>query len=177
MYFSLPGVGLIDGETSSGIVITPLKFQGVFSIGGPIEPVGRFAYIDGGTNSLLIPPVYRGDPSFYALYFPPAVDQTLHTHTSYRIGAIVRGSGVCETPDGITELKPGIIFFIPSDRPHKFRTNEDSLVLVVFHPDSDTGFTHEDNPMLRRTMVDGISAAQLPDIHTTVLNLLAKSPQ
>jgi quercetin dioxygenase-like cupin family protein len=166
MYFSLPSAGSIDGETSSGIVITHLKFQGTFSIGGPIELAGRFAYIDGGTNSLLIPPLYQGDPSFYSLYFPPDVDQTLHTHTSYRVGAIVQGSGVCETPDGITDLNPGIIFFIPSDYPHKFRTSEDSLTLVVFHPDSDTGFTHEDNPMLRRTMVNGISAAQLPDLHT-----------
>ena len=57
MYFSLPGGGLIEGRDSSGMVISCCQHQGMFTIGGAIEERGRFAYIDGGTNSLLIPPI------------------------------------------------------------------------------------------------------------------------
>jgi hypothetical protein len=38
----------------------------------------------------------------------------------------------------------------------------------VFHPDSEGGFTHRDNPMLRRTLVEERSAAELPEIQTPI---------
>jgi hypothetical protein len=40
----------------------------------------------------------------------------------------------------------------------------------VFHPDSDTGFTHQNNPMLNRTMIGEISAADLPQIQTRMVS-------
>jgi len=172
MYFSLPAKGYIDGKASSGIVISRLEFQGMFSIGGAIESTGRFAYIDGGTNSLLIPPIYQGDPCLNALYFPSGVEQTLHTHPSYRIGIVVKGSGKCETPNGSIDMKPGVVFLIPADSLHKFRTTEEGLILVVFHPDSDIGFYHHNNPMIRRTIVEGVSAAELPQIQTKVFKTI-----
>lgn len=46
-----------------------------------------------------------------------------------------------------------------SDRP---------LTIVVFHPDSEGDFTHRDNPMLRRTLVEEGSAAELPEIQTPI---------
>ncbi len=174
MYFSLPGAGQIGREAnspddpghSSGIVVTRLAHHGVFSLGGPIESTGRFAYINEGTNSLLIPPTYRGDPCLHALFFPPYVDQTLHTHPSYRIGIVVSGNGECETPDGIMALVPGTGLVIPTNDSHKFRTGASPLAMVMFHPDSDIGFTHQHNPMLNRTFVAGVSAAQLPELQT-----------
>lgn len=169
MYFCLPNQGYIEGQNSSGMVITCLNYQGMFSLGGAIEPTGRFAYIDGGTNSLLIPPIKLGDPCLNAMYFPPGVNQTLHTHPSYRIGIVVAGAGDVETPQVVRSLEPGTIFLIPANSLHKFRTHHNSLTVVVFHPDSDTGFTHQDNPMLKRTIVDGMSAAELPQIQTKVL--------
>ncbi len=61
--------------------------------------------------------------------------------------------------------------FIPANNLHKFRTQEEKLTVVCFHPDSDTGFTHTNHPMLKRTMVEGISAANLPEIQTkSVIN-------
>lgn len=166
MYFCLPGRGTVGGENSSGIVITRLDYRGVFNLGGPIESQGRFAYIDGGTSSLLIPPIMLGDPCLNAMYFPPQIHQTLHTHPSDRIGVVVAGMGELETPQTSTNVQPNTIFYIPANQQHKFRTSENSLTLVVFHPESDAGFTHRNHPMLQRTMVNGVSAAELPQIQT-----------
>jgi len=166
MYFCLPGQGHIGGEETSGIVITQLNYRGLFSLGGPIEAQGRFAYIDGGTSTLLIPPVMRGDPCLNAMYFPPATEQTPHTHPSDRLGLVVEGQGECQTPLETVFLQPGIVFWIPANSLHHFCTRERHLTVVVFHPDSDTGFTHQDNPMLKRTLVNEVSAAELPQIQT-----------
>ncbi|GAB4135365.1 MAG: hypothetical protein Fur0046_08070 [Cyanobacteria bacterium J069] len=166
MYFCLPGGGSVGSENSSGIIVTRLGYDGMFSLGGPLEPNGRFAYIDGGTNSLLIPPVMRGDACLNAMYFPAQVNQTLHTHPSYRIGLVVSGSGQIETPATQARISPGMIFVIPANALHKFRTDESGFTIVVFHPDSDTGFSHRDNPMLKRTLVEGVSAASLPHLQT-----------
>ena len=165
MYFCLPNMGHIDGANSSGIIITCPQYGGMFSLGGAIEPTGRFTYIDGGTNSLLIPPVFLGDPCLNAMYFPPGIDQTMHTHPSYRIGIVVAGDGEIETPQTVKSLKPSTLFLISANCLHKFRTYENSLTVVVFHPDSDTGFTDRNNPMLKRTIVNGVSAAELPQIN------------
>lgn len=138
MYFSLPNSGWIEGEASSGIVITCAPtYQGLFTIGGPVEASGRFAYIDGAKDSLLIPPVVLGDPCLNALYFPPGIEQNNHTHPSYRLGIVLEGSGECETPDGTIQMYPGLILFIPANDHHKFRTLRDKLTCVMFHPDSD----------------------------------------
>jgi mannose-6-phosphate isomerase-like protein (cupin superfamily) len=170
MYFCLPSRGSIGGEATSGIVITHLTHQGLFSLGGPIEARGRLAYIDGGTSTLLIPPVMRGDPCLNVMYFPPATEQTPHTHPSDRLGIIVDGQGECQTPQGQAFLQPGVIFWIPANCLHHFCTQESHLTVIVFHPDSDTGFTHQNNPMLNRTMIGEISAADLPQIQTRMVS-------
>lgn len=169
MYFSLPGGGRIDGTASTGVVITRLSYQGVFHLGGPLEKQGRFAYIDGGTNSLIVPPVAFGDPCLNALYFPVGVDQTWHSHPSHRIIITVAGSGICLAADKQRiDLQPGTVFYLPADYEHKFQTTDNQLTLVVFHPDSDIGFSDRHNPMLNRTIVQGVSATQLPQIHTRI---------
>lgn len=169
MYFCLPGAGKLEGD-SSGIAIAFLNYQGIFSLGGPIEPTGRLAYINGGTNSLLIAPVRSGDPCLNVLYFPSGVDQTLHSHPSYRIGMVVMGRGKLDNLQTVLTLEPGTIFQIPADSLHKFQTIESNLIVVVFHPDSDTGFAHWDNPMLKRTIVNGVSASELPHLQTQLTN-------
>lgn len=168
MYFCLPDRGSIGGENSCGIVVTCRNTDGMFSMGGPVESKGRFAYIDGGANSVLIPPIDLGAPCLNALYFPPGCDQTMHTHPSYRIAVVLDGSGEGETLDRTLPLQAGNIVLIPPDSPHKFRTRDSSLSFVVFHPDSDIGFTHRNNPMLNRTFVAGISAVDIPEIQTSL---------
>ncbi len=165
MYFSLPGSGTLFGE-GQGIVITRLGYQGMFSIGGPIESTGRLLYIDGCRDSLLIPPVMKGDPCLNALYFPPGINQTPHTHPSMRIGMIVSGRGVCVTADEVIPLMPGQMFVIPAGGLHSFRTEDSPMVVVAYHPDSDCGPTDESHPMVNRTWINGISASQLEEIRT-----------
>ena len=167
MFFALPGSGIINGKTSAGFVVTHASHR-LFTLGGPMEAHGHLAYIDGGTTSLLIPPMILGDPCLNALYFPPAVDQTLHNHPSDRLGLVVAGSGEFETPESVKAAKPGDIFLIPENTLHKFRTTTHPLTMVIFHPDSDVGFNHTAHPMLNRTFIDGVSATQLPEIHTQV---------
>ena len=38
--------------------------------------------------------------------------------------------------------------------------------LTVFHPDTDYGPTHENHPMLNRTIVEGVSAREIDKIRT-----------
>lgn len=39
--------------------------------------------------------------------------------------------------------------------------------VIAYHPDSDTGPTYDDQPMINRTIVDGVSAADIDEIRTT----------
>ncbi|MGB3295450.1 MAG: cupin domain-containing protein [Phormidesmis sp.] len=168
MYFSLAEAATIQGENASGMVITDLAHKGVFLLGGPIGASGRFAYIDGGTTSLLISPLETGDPCLNALYMPPHVDQTVHSHPSDRAGIVIDGSGDCFDDKACYPLTPGSLFHISPNQEHKFCTYAQPLHLVVFHPDSDIGFTHRNHPMLRRTLVNNVSAIDLPDIQTSL---------
>lgn len=137
-----------------------------FMVGGPIEKTGRLRYIDGCTDSLLIPPWRRGKACLNLLHIPPGVEQTMHTHPSDRIGVVVSGTGQCVTPEGTVDLVPGMIWRIPADGLHRFRTEGESVLIVAWHPDSDTGPTDDDHPMIRRTLVDGVSAAEIDAIRT-----------
>ncbi|NOQ71178.1 MAG: cupin domain-containing protein [Crocinitomix sp.] len=166
MHFCIPGsnASLIGGE---GIIIEKTNYHGLFSMGGPIEKKGRLKYIDGCTDSLLIPPVKKGDPCLNALFFPKGIDQTSHTHPSDRIGLVYSGSGKCITTDETIDLVPGDLFIIHQEGIHSFRTNSDEeLIVVAFHPDSDFGPEDEDHPMINRTIVDGKSAKSIKAIQT-----------
>lgn len=157
------------------------KYRAVNHIGA-IEKEGRLKYIDGCTDSLLIPPVKLGDPCFNHLHFPKGIDQTPHTHPSHRIGIVAKGNGLCKTPFGNIELKEGMIFIIKEwdgetfsegldgntypNGTHSFQTFEEGMDVIAFHPDSDFGATDVDHPMINRTIVDGVSASKLENIRT-----------
>jgi hypothetical protein len=168
-YFSVFGeVVHLDG--GSGIVFTTKAYKPQKLWGGPVEDWGRLRYIDGCTDSLLIPPVKFGDPCLNALYFPPGINQTQHTHPSLRAGLVIRGKGECVTPSAKTPLEPGVCFIIETDGLHYFRTPEDqSMTVIAFHPDSDMGPKDDDHPMVNRTIVDGVSAKDIPEIQTKSL--------
>lgn len=151
MYFSSPG--RTDLQGGRGLTVTRLGYSGFFQIGGPVESVGRLRYIDGCTDSLLIPPVLLGDPCLNLLHIPPNTRQTAHTHPSLRVGLIVRGSGECVTPEGRSPLHPGLAFVIPAGARHSFHTAAYDLLVIAYHPDSDFGPTHECHPMVNRTVI------------------------
>ncbi|MGJ8640273.1 MAG: cupin domain-containing protein [Opitutaceae bacterium] len=168
MYFSLPTDGDIE---SDGLVMisTRLDWRGFFSLGGPIEPSGRLRYIDGCADSLLIGPPVKGDPCLNLLHIPPGIDQTQHTHPTIRSGVIVKGHGHCCVPGERIPLAPGTLFAIPPEGQHSFHTTDQDLVVIAFHPDSDCGPSHDDHPMINRTIVEGLSARHLPEIATVAL--------
>jgi mannose-6-phosphate isomerase-like protein (cupin superfamily) len=165
MYFAVPGIGTVWGA-GQGIVLSRHGTTGVFQLGGPVEQVGRLNYIDGCTDSLLLSPVQRGDACLNLLCFHDDVDQSAHTHSSMRAGIVLDGGGLCYTDTGVVSLTPGMAFVIPAGKLHAFATRGQPMRIVAFHPDSDFGPTHQDHPMINRTMVDGISAASLPYLHT-----------
>lgn len=167
MYFSVSGEAVIDGARGGeGFVSCRLGYYGGFYIGGPIERFGRLCYINGMSDSVLIAPLVKGDPCLNYLMIPPGIDQTSHTHPTVRIGAIVEGSGYCQMGGKQIEMKAGHLFVLHADEVHSFHTREDCLRIVLYHPDSDSGPSHEDHPMLNRTIVEGKSAAQIDEIRT-----------
>lgn len=154
MYFAVPGRMEIQGS-GRGLIASRIGHRGFFHIGGPIEETGRLRYIDGCTDSLLIGPAMMGDPCLNLLHIPPQTNQTAHTHPSIRVGMIVSGDGYCRTREGDKPLTPGLVFVIRTDGLHSFHTQDQSLLIVAWHPDSDFGPTHEHHPMLNRTLIDG----------------------
>ena len=164
MYFSSPSpVKLRHG---AGLAITRHGYRGLVGIGGPIEDRGRLRYIDGCSDTVLLGPPRRGDPCLNHLHFPAGIRQTMHTHPSVRIGAVAAGRGQCVTPTGTFDLVPGLLWFLPEDAPHCFYTHDETMDVIAWHPDSDTGPSDDDHPMLNRTIVDGARAADLQGIRT-----------
>jgi quercetin dioxygenase-like cupin family protein len=155
MFASVPGSLVVSGVTThgAGLVITHAGYDGFFQLGGPIERAGRLRYIDGCTDSLLLAPPVLGDPCLNHLHIPAGTTQTRHVHPSVRVGMVVRGEGICVTPERELALRPGLAFMIAAEQLHSFCTSGSSLDVVVYHPDSDTGPTHEDHPMLNRTLI------------------------
>ena len=154
MYAAVPGRAEI--ERGRGIAITRFGHHGFFHLGGPVESMGRLRYIDGCTDSLLISPVMRGDPCLNLLCLPPGTRQTPHVHPSFRAGVIIRGHGWCLANNDRLALDSGRGFVIDAGEEHCFHTDDDTLLVLAFHPDSDVGPIHEDHPMINRTFpVDG----------------------
>jgi hypothetical protein len=194
MYFSLSDGFKFYDNPSKVILIEVLHTEGEYPInnfrasstfGGVIEDIGRLKYIDGCSDSLLIPPVKMGDPCLNHLHFPDSIDQTEHTHPSHRIGIVAKGSGKCKTPYGNLPLSKGMIFVIKEwnfkdfaigedgkEHPvgaHCFQTFDEGMDVIAFHPDSDFGATDVNHPMINKTFVDGVSASQLKEYQTKEL--------
>jgi SAM-dependent methyltransferase len=166
MYFA--SAGSIKVKGGSGVLQLVDDHRALFAIGGPVEEVGRLPYIDGCTDTLLLAPAIKGAPCLNHLHFPANVIQTQHTHPSGRSGVVVSGRGACVCQGGKvrTPLAPGVAFVIPANVLHAFETEDQELDVVAFHPDSDSGPTADDHPMVNRTMVDGVSASQIDSIRT-----------
>ena len=125
---------------------------------GWTEPQGRLSYIDGCSDSLLIYPPRRGDPSLNLLYFPAGIEQTRHLHPSIRMGCVIAGHGISDTWTNGTvvehELRPGMNFCLEQNELHRFRTTDSSMTVIAWHPDGDWGPTDHDHTMLNRTYIN-----------------------
>ncbi len=153
MFFVCPGECVVEGEAGRGMVISRPGYRGLWQIGGPLEVEGRLRYIDGCTDTLLVSPPRLGEACLNHLHIPPHTNQSPHTHPSERIGVILRGTGECRTPDGAFPLRPGMGWRIPTGSLHSFYTQEESLDVVAWHPDSDFGPTDENHPMRNKTLL------------------------
>jgi len=110
--------------------------------------------------------VRKGDPCLNHLHFPKDITQTQHIHPSVRTGIVYRGEGECVVNEGKIPLITGHAFVIKTNPPHSFNTLSETIDVIAFHPDSDTGMTDDDHPMVNRTMVDGVSARYIGEIRT-----------
>lgn len=166
-YFCVPYQRLLIEGLARAFFASRLDYVGLPMVGGPVENRGRLKYIDGCSDSLLIGPPVMGDPCFNLLHFPPGIDQTKHTHPTIRAGLIHSGLGACHTAEGTEPLRPGDMFILFPEAIHAFSTvGTEGMTLTVFHPDTDMGPSHEDHPMLNRTIVDGTSAKDIDAIRT-----------
>lgn len=170
-YFAIPFQGSLRiSGPARGFGVLRVGYHGLATVGGPVEPRGRLKYIDGCSDTLVIAPPLRGDPCFNLLHFPPNINQTKHTHPSIRVGLIHAGEGSCLTETGSEPLSPGKMFILYPDAVHAFSTEGTAgMNLTVFHPDSDFGPTHDEHPMLNRTIVDGVPAKSIDRIRTKEL--------
>jgi quercetin dioxygenase-like cupin family protein len=169
-YFSVFGKINLKSDGKC-FIISQHNYKGMNIFGGPIEKLGRLKYIDGCTDSLLIPPVIKGDPCLNHLHFPQHITQTPHTHPSIRAGLVYRGRGESLMEEGMTvPLTEGSIFLLEKEVVHSFNTTNETMDIVVFHPDSDFGPEHDEHPMINRTMLDGISVKNKKEIRTTQIS-------
>lgn len=153
MYGSVPRLFSCLGHDFRIMLVEARGYAGLFSIGGPVEPVGRLKYIDGCTDTGLLQPPRQGDPCLNALFFPPGIAQTAHTHPSHRVGTVYSGHGLCITPSRTVEMHRHDIWIIPKDTVHHFVTEADDMRVIVFHPDSEVGPTDERHQMLEATVI------------------------
>jgi quercetin dioxygenase-like cupin family protein len=125
---------------------------------GWVESKGRLTYINGCSDSLLVYPARLGDASLNLLYFPPGIEQSFHTHPSIRLGCVIDGNGVSchgDTVDMQEEnLNTGTSFCLTEQERHRFRTENNSMTVIAFHPDGDWGPTDHNHTMLNRTYLD-----------------------
>lgn len=164
-FAAVPGNFSLDGS-GKVLVATLLNYTGLFTIGGPIESNGRLNYIDGCSSTVLINPLKRGEPCLNFLHVPPSVSQTPHTHPSLRIGLVTSGSGTCTVDEGIFKMEAGTVFCLPENKLHSFSAIDDSLRIIIYHPDSDVGPTDDSHTMLNNTFVGKKSAKVLDAIRT-----------
>lgn len=159
---SLNGKGMLAGVMSQefnivgqGIVIEMpgINFPDSLLVNFKSGIPGSLSYIDGCSNSCIVPPPRNGEPCLNYLYFPPNINQTEHVHPSIRIGIIVSGKGYADVGGQSFSLEVGKIFVLDRFTSHRFRTENESMSLIAFHPDSDDGPTDEFNPMKTRTYI------------------------
>jgi mannose-6-phosphate isomerase-like protein (cupin superfamily) len=142
----------------TAFVVVAVGYKGYPFLQGKVAlNKGFLNYIDGCTDSLLVPPVRKGQhPCLNMLYFPIEINQSWHTHSSFRAGLVVRGQGIaCYEQEGQQLEKPlleGDVFYLAPNELHRFRTEDKSMVICAFHPDSPQwGPEDECHPMITMT--------------------------
>jgi quercetin dioxygenase-like cupin family protein len=148
--FPISDDGIIVGGDL--FLVFRLGFKGQKVI-GTVEHKGRLSYIDGCSDSLLVYPPRMGDPSLNLLYFPKNINQSFHTHPSIRIGLVISGKGYACLNDDELDLTAGSMFMLDEQELHRFRTEDEEMRIIAYHPDGDWGPTDQNHTMLNRTYI------------------------
>lgn len=155
------------------------QYKGVFTL-GEIPSFGNLGYINGAYNRVLSGPQMKGLPCLNSLHIDVPIDQTAHTHPSTRVGVIMDGNIEARIYRNEDDKLPrklilakGDVFVMKPDTIHSFHKTDaqgdNPMHLVAFHPDSETGPTHEVAPMMTNSLVKGVSASDIPEIHTKTI--------
>ena len=122
--------------------------------GGYVEETGRNGCADGCSSWPLIPPPRKGGPWVSHLHVTAGTVQARHHHPSDRIGMVVRGRGLAHHEAGPPMiLYPGRAWKLFAGERHHFETRDESLDVLVFHPDSEWGPTDEAHRLLDATII------------------------
>ena len=145
-WFSTPFACTLHG--GEGMIVHDHRADRVplFQLGGPAEPTGRFAYMDGITDTTVLLPVQDEHPCLNWMHIPARCAQTKHHHPDDRLGIVVSGRGQCVTSAGAMPLRGGDAFAILKEEKHYFETHDDALVAVTWHP-SARGPTDSRHPL------------------------------
>jgi quercetin dioxygenase-like cupin family protein len=157
--------GLNNSITGDAVIITMYGVQRSTQSIATVDPssVGDLSYIDGCSNSVLVGPPRNGDPCLNYLYFPEGIDQTFHTHPSFRLGIVASGRGYAQSPTYKHDLTVGAVFCMEEQEGHRFVTEDSGLIVISFHPDGDWGPTDHDHTLLNRTYLPaGNHAVNMP---------------
>jgi len=164
-YGVFPGRAELTGE-GVALVVSCSGYRALAMQGGPVEDTGRLRYIDRCTNTVLLPPPVRGEPCLNFLHLGAGVTQTPHTHPTIRIGIVLKGNGACGTAHGTLPMTVGSLFVIPPETLHSFQASNESMKIIIFHPDSVDGPSHASNTMLNNTFIDGTTAQGASHLRT-----------
>lgn len=153
--FSLTGEFTIkSSEDFKVFLIIRRGYRAMFGV-SCVEEKGRLSYIDGCTDTLILPPARAGDPCLNSLHFPPDINQTQHLHPDVRVGVVLSGEGKgYREGHWEVDLTPGCMFILPESEIHSFKTDKLPMRVIAYHPTTDTGPTDQSHPMLNRTYID-----------------------
>lgn len=134
------------------VLIAMHGFKGVMTTVEHNRSGGVLKYIDGCSDTMLIAPWRRGDPSVHYLQVPAGTEQSFHTHPDLRVGLVIAGEGRCDLDGGEwLALKAGDAFVIHANEVHRFKTEGSQLEIFTWHPSTEYGPTDEDHPMKNGT--------------------------
>ena len=147
-------VDIIPKGTFKLFLIEKIGYRGL-RMTAQCEGKGRLAYIDGCSDTTLIPPARYGDPALNFLHFPPEIDQTQHLHPDIRMGVVLGGQGVAWQADRWEkDMVAGAMFCLDESEIHSFKTQTSSMDVIAYHPTTDTGPTDAAHAMISRTYIN-----------------------
>jgi hypothetical protein len=153
-FFVINNEVVLRAATLSQIAIIERLGYQAMQICGVVESKGRLTYIDDCSDTILSFPARMGDPCLNHLHFPKGILQSQHTHPSIRLGIIFQGNGYVWGPNFKEPLEQGMVFCLDEGERHSFMTTDNNTMdVIAFHPDSDWGPTDMQHPMLNRTYI------------------------